>query len=122
MDGAEVATASEQRQQRHAVVGQRLSGRLGLPPAAGFTRLDATWRLPEGGFKGWLDKLTPLPAPQAGYPDLPQWLDAGNDALIELDIAARRRPAARTEKTIGRLQAASADFQLRPLTSAQKCP
>jgi hypothetical protein len=103
-------------------LGNAYQGDLGLPITSGFTPLDATWQRPVGGLAAWQDKLARLPSAQAGYPELPQWLDAGNDALIELDIAGRRRPAARTDKTIGCLQASSAALQLKPLTSTQAGP
>jgi hypothetical protein len=89
-----------------------------LPVTTGFTPLDITWQRSEAGLSAWLDKLSRLPPAQSAYPNLPQRLDTGNDALIELDIAGRLRPAARTEKTIGCLQASSAALPLRPLTSA----
>ena len=103
-------------------LGNAYQGDLGLPATTGFTPLDATWRRPPGGLAAWSDKLARLPSAQGVYPDLPQWLEAGNDALIALDIAGRSRPAARTEKTIGCLQASSSALELRPLTSAQAGP
>jgi len=103
-------------------LGNAYQGDLGLPITSGLTPLDATWQRPVGGLAAWQDKLVRLSSAQAGYPDLPQWLDAGNDALLELDIAGRRRPAARTDKTIGCLQASSAALQLKPLTSTQAGP
>jgi hypothetical protein len=103
-------------------LGNAYQGDLGLSNTFGFTLLDATWQRPVGGLAAWQDKLARLPSAQGGYPDLPQWLEAGNDALLELDIAGRSRPAARTGKTIGCLQASSAALQLRPLTSTQAGP
>ena len=103
-------------------LGNVYQGDLGLPITSGLTPLDAIWQRPVDGLAAWQDKLARLPPAQARYPDLPQWLDAGNDALLELDIAGRSRPSSRTEKTIGCLQASSAALQLRPLTSAQAGP
>lgn len=103
-------------------LGNAYQGDLGLPITSGFTPWSATLQRPVDGLAAWQDKLARLPSAQVGYPDLPQWLDAGNNALNELDIAGRSRPTSRTEKTIGCLQGSSAALQLRPLTSAQAGP
>jgi hypothetical protein len=103
-------------------LGNAYQGDLGLPITSGFTAWDANWNRHNGGLAPWQDKLARLPLAQSAYPDLPQWLDAGNDALIELDIGGRRRPVARNEKTIGCLQASSAALQRQPLTGAQAGP
>lgn len=103
-------------------LGNAYQGDLGLPITSGFTPLEAGWQRPNGGLAAWQDKLARLPSAHGGYPDLPQWLDPGNDALIELDIAGQRRPVARNEKTIGCLQASSAALQRQPWTGAQAEP